>query len=194
MIKAVIFDLGGVVLKGNVEIFLKKGEKILGCKAKHVTNCVFDKKLNLGTSSLRTSFERVFGKKMFDDEFLPLIKAWISNWEMDEEMLAFAKKLGKRYQVAILSNSEQSYEEKYGERLAKVFSPIVYSHRERMIKPDNEIFEYCLKKLGLKAEECIMIDDAKENIKAAKELEMHAILFKNLNDLEKQLELFGVRA
>ncbi len=194
MIKAVIFDLGGVLLKGNVEIFLKKGEKILGCKAKHGTNCVFDKKLNLGTSSLRASFERVFGKKMFDDEFLPLIKAWVSNWKMDEELFEFAKKLRKRYTVAILSNSEQSYEEKYGKRLAKVFFPIIYSHRIRMVKPDKEIFEHCLKKLGLRAEECIMVDDAHENIKAAKELGMHAVLYKNMNDLEKQLELFGVRA
>ncbi len=193
MIKAVIFDLGGVVLKGNVEIFLKKGEKILGVKTKQESNCVFDKKLNLGTSSLRASFERVFGKKMFDDEFLPLIKAWVSNWEMDKEVFEFAKKLGKRYQVAILSNSEQSYEEKYDEELAKVFSPIIYSHRVRMIKPDKEMFEYILKKLGLEAEECVMIDDTHENIKAAKELGMHAVKYKSVNDLKKQLELFGVR-
>ena len=193
MIKAVIFDLGGVILKGNVETFLKNGEKILGVKAKQGSNCVFDKKLNLGTCSLRASFERVFGKKMFDDEFLPLIKAWVSNWQMDEELLAFAKKLGKKYEIAILSNSEQSYEEKYNEQLSKVFSTIVYSHRVRMVKPDKEMFEYCLKKLGLAAEECIMVDDAHENIKAAKELGMHAVLYKNLNNLEKQLELFGVR-
>lgn len=194
MIKAVIFDLGGVILKGNIEIFLKKGEKILECKAKQGTNCVFDKKLNLGTSSLRASFERVFGKKMFDDEFLPLIKAWVSNWEINEEMLAFAKKLGKRYQIAILSNSEQSYEEKYDKRLTKVFSPIIYSHRERMIKPDKEFFELALKRLGVKPEESIMIDDAKENIKASKSIGMHAIQFKSLEDLKKQLELHGVRA
>jgi len=130
---------------------------------------------------------------MFDDEFLPLIKAWVLNWKMDEELLSFAKKLGKRYTVAVLSNSEQSYEEKYDGRLSKVFWPIVYSHRVRMVKPDKEMFEYCLKKLGLAAEECVVVDDAPENIKAAKELGMHAVLYKNLNDLEKQLELFGVR-
>ncbi len=193
MIKAVIFDLGGVMLKGSLASFKKNGEKILGLKARPGTECVFDKKLNLGQSSLRPAFERVFGKKMFDDEFLPLIKAWMANWEMNEEMLAFAKKLGKKYKVAVLSNSDLSYEEKYGERLAKVFSPIVYSHRARMAKPDKEIFEHCLKKLELKAEECIMIDDAYENIKAAKELGMRAILFKNLETLKKDLKLHSVR-
>ena len=163
-------------------------------EARPGTECVFDKKLNLGQSSLRPAFERVFGKKLFDDEFLPLIKAWMANWEMNEEMLAFAKKLGKRYDVAVLSNSDLSYEEKYGESLANVFPTIVYSHRARMAKPDKEIFEYCLKKLGLSPEECIMVDDSQENIKAAKELGMHAIHFKNLENLKKQLELFGARA
>jgi len=194
VIKAVIFDLGGVVLKGNLASFKNKSEKILGVKAKPGTEALFDKKLNLGTSSLRAAFERVFGKKMFDGEFLPVIKAWMANWEIDEKLLSFAKKLGKRYNVAILSNSDLSYEEKYGERLAEVFPTIVYSHRARMLKPNKEIFEHTLKKLGLEPEECIMVDDVQENIRAAKELGMHAVQFRNFEKLKKDLELQGVRA
>jgi len=194
LIKAVIFDLGGVMLKGDVTKFISTGEKLLGTKAKQGTNTCFDRKLNLGTSSLRSAFERVFGVKMFDHEFIPLMKAWLSNWQMDEEMLAFAKKLGKRYKVAVITNSELSYEEKYDEKLSKVFPLIIYSHRARMIKPDKEIFEHALKKLGLEAEECIMIDDARENGAPCKELGIHFAHFKGINKLEKELELHGVRA
>lgn len=194
MIKAVIFDLGGVVLKGKASDFVKEGERQLGVKAKPGSDLCFDKKLNLGTSSLRAAFERVFGVKMFDHEFLPLIKAWMSNWVLDEEVYGYAKKLRKNYKVAILSNSELSFEEKYGERLKKVFSPIVYSHRVRMLKPELGIFKHALQKLGLQPEECIFVDDSRENSAPCQQLGIHFILFKDLNRLKKDLELHGVRA
>lgn len=194
MIKAVIFDLGGVVLKGNVMNFIREGEKQLGVKAKQGNETVFDKKLNLGTSSLRAAFERVFGVKMFDHEFLPLIKAWMSNWVLDNEVYALAKKLGKSHKVAILSNSDSSAEEKFDSQLKKVFSPIVYSHKVRMLKPDSAIFEHCLKKLGLQAEECVFIDDSSSNMAPCQKLGIHFILFKNLAQLKKGLESHGIRA
>ncbi|MFA4855564.1 MAG: HAD family phosphatase [archaeon] len=194
MIKAVLFDLGGVLLKGKTMKFIKDGEKLLGAKAKEGDECCFDRKLNMGTSSLRPAFERVFGKKMFDHEFIPLMKMWLANWQMDKEMLDFAKKLGKRYAIAILSNSEMSFEEKYGDALQKVFPVILYSHRERMVKPDKAFFELALKKLGVSAEEAIMVDDTQENLRPCKELGIHFILFKDLEKLKKDLELHGVRA
>lgn len=194
MIKAVIFDLGGVVLKGKTMHFIREGEKLLGAKARQGSEACFDRKLNLGQSSLRSACERVFGKKMFDHEFIPLMKLWLGNWQMDTEMLDFAKKLGKKYRLAILSNSEMSYEEKYNDSLSKAFPVIVYSHRAKMAKPAGDIFEYTLKKLGVSPEEAIMVDDAQENIEVARAIGMHAILFKNLEGMKKQLELHGVRA
>jgi len=194
VIRAVIFDLAGVVLRGNVETFVEKGEQILGYKAGPADNMCFDRKLNLGTSNLRDAFERIFEKKMFDHEFIPVMKVWLSNWEIDEEALAFAKSLGKRYKIAVLTNSELSFEEKFGDRLEKVFPLIVYSHRARMLKPGKKIFEHALKKLGLEPEECIMVDDSKAVEEGCRKIGIHFVHFKNLEKLKKQLELHGVRA
>ena len=191
MIKAVIFDLGGVVLKGSH--FIKKGEKILGKKAVHNNDACFDRKLNLGTSSHRAAFERVFGKKLFDDEFIKLMKAWLSNWEMDEEMLELAKKLRRKYKIAILSNTEQAYEEKYDNTLRKVFPVVVYSHKARMLKPEKPIFEYTLKQLGVQPEESVMVDDVKENCETAKRVGMNSILFKNRQQCENELKSLGAK-
>jgi len=194
VIKAVIFDLGGVLLKGSIRKFIEKGEQILGVKAKSNSELDFDRKLNLGISSERAAFERVFGKKMFDHEFIPLMKAWLSNWALDGELLEYAKALGKRYKVAIMSNSAQSFVEKHEEEWGGIFSPIVYSHKVRMMKPGKEIFEYTLQKLGLKPEECVLVDDCRENGETCKQLGMHFVLYRNLNKLKKDLELYGVRA
>ena len=194
MIKAVIFDLGGVLLKGSVRKFLEKGEKILGVKAKKGSELDFDKKLNLGQSSTRDAFERVFGKKMNDDEFIPLMKAWLGNWVLDEPLFEYAKALKKRYKIAIMSNSSQSFVEKHEHAWNRLFSPVVYSHKERMMKPNKEIFELTLQKLGLKAEECILVDDCRENGETCREIGMHFVQYSSLNKLIKDLELHGVRA
>ncbi len=193
MIKAVIFDLGGVVFKGSVKGFQKKAKK-LGFELKKGSETCFDEKLLLGQCSIRQALERVFEKKLSDEEFIELAKIYLGNWQLDEAVLEYAKALKKRCKVAILSNSEKSYEEKYYEVLKKVFSPILYSHRERMIKPDKEFFELALKKLGVQAEEAVMVDDARENEKPCRQLGIHFVQFKNLEKLRKDLELHGVRA
>lgn len=193
MVRAIIFNLGGVLLKGKTMDFTKQGEKILGARARNATEACFDKKLNLGTSSHRAAFERVFGRNMFDDEFIQLLKAWIGNWQLDEEMLALAKQLKKKYAIAILSNSEQTFEEKYDAILRKVFPFVFYSHKLRMAKPEKAIFEHALETMGINAEECVMVDDAKENEAPCRQIGMHFILFKDIEQLKKQLEAFGVK-
>lgn len=192
MIKAVIFDLGGVVLKGSVKNFKKKAGK-LGFEMKKGSEACFDKKLLLGTSSLRQAFERVFERKFFDNEFIELAKIYLENWQPDKEVLDYAKALGKRYELAILSNSEKSYEEKYDDILRKVFQVVLYSHRERMVKPDPGFFKLALKKLDVKPEEAVMVDDSIDNKRPCRQLGIHFVHFKGFEKLKKDLELHGVR-
>lgn len=193
MIKAVIFDLGGVLLKGSVKDFAKKAGK-LGFELKNGSEACLDEKLLLGTSSLRQAFERLFERKLFDHEFIDLAKAYLENWQLDEELFEYAKQLGKRYSLAILSNSEKSYEEKYDGDLRKVFPVVLYSHRERMLKLDLEFFKLALKKLGVGPEEAVMVDDARENERACRQLGIHFVHYKNLEKLKKDLEMHGARA
>jgi putative hydrolase of the HAD superfamily len=57
-----------------------------------------------------------------------------------------------------------------------------------MVKPDAEIYEHLMDKYGLKAEECVFIDDRDENIDSAKALGMMGIVFKNYNQASTELE------
>ena len=43
----------------------------------------------------------------------------------------------------------------------------VYSHQEKAIKPNLEIYRILLKRYGLKGEECVFIDDKPGNVQAA---------------------------
>ena len=60
-----------------------------------------------------------------------------------------------------------------------------------MIKPDPNIYRTLLDTYDLKEEECVFIDDRKENVEAAKKLGFHGIRFESYEqaagDLEKLL-------
>jgi len=68
-----------------------------------------------------------------------------------------------------------------------LFDGIVLSGEEKINKPDPEIYRRLLTRYGLKAEECLFIDDNLENIKAAQKLGFQTIHFTAANELRGEL-------
>lgn len=67
------------------------------------------------------------------------------------------------------------------------FRGVIVSAHERLLKPDPAIFELLLSRYGLKAEECLFIDDSAANIAGARDVGMAAHHFKDAAGLEKTL-------
>ncbi|MCM1503519.1 MAG: HAD family phosphatase [Bacteroidales bacterium] len=65
---------------------------------------------------------------------------------------------------------------------------IVVSGEEKMIKPDPEIYRILLDRYGLKAEECVFIDDTLRNTKAAEALGIKGIHLTSKDQLTKALK------
>lgn len=68
-----------------------------------------------------------------------------------------------------------------------LFDGIVLSGEEKINKPDPEIYRRLLTRYGLKAEDCLFIDDNKENIMAAQQLGFQTVLFTTANELRGEL-------
>jgi 2-haloacid dehalogenase len=68
----------------------------------------------------------------------------------------------------------------------------VVSGQVNAIKPEAEIFQILLGRIGRPAEECIFIDDSLVNITAAHVLGFKAILFQTPEKLRQDLELEGI--
>ena len=73
-----------------------------------------------------------------------------------------------------------------------LFREIVISGQVKMLKPNREIFEYLLGKIGRPAEECILVDDTFENITAARRLGFQTIHYHRPEQLWNELRAFGV--
>lgn len=74
----------------------------------------------------------------------------------------------------------------------KYFQKNFISGDLRLAKPQPEIYLHVLKKLNAKPEECIFIDDKKENCIAAIKLGIKSIIFKNTNQLKKELVKYNI--
>ena len=56
-----------------------------------------------------------------------------------------------------------------------------------IIKPSIEIYKYLLEKYQLNPEECLFIDDRKDNVDGAKNAGMNAVIFDNNYEIIKEL-------
>lgn len=94
------------------------------------------------------------------------------------------------YKVYLLSNySEDHYE--YISTHFKFFGledGRVISWQEKVLKPDARIYNILLDRYGLKAEECVFLDDTSENIDGAVAVGMQGIVFKDYAQGRAELE------
>ena len=63
-----------------------------------------------------------------------------------------------------------------------------FSAEVRLVKPDAAIYEHTLQGLGVAAPDALFVDDRERNIKAAKALGMHAILYQSIAQFRDELK------
>jgi putative hydrolase of the HAD superfamily len=55
------------------------------------------------------------------------------------------------------------------------------------------VYKRAIKDLGLNADDCLFIDDMKDNLMTAQKLGMHTIFFKGISNLKTELMMFGIK-
>lgn len=98
------------------------------------------------------------------------------------ELLNFIATLKGKYKLAVLSNinSRERLDLRFlpGE-LDQLFDVVIPSGEVGYIKPQPEIYQIALNKLGVLPEECVMLDDIEAFCEGARMAGMHAIQFLN---------------
>ena len=73
------------------------------------------------------------------------------------------------------------------------FRDVIFSCEIKMIKPEPEIYPYAAARFGLAPSSCLFIDDAPDNVKAAKQAGWHAIRFRNAAQCRRELSIMAKR-
>ncbi len=109
-----------------------------------------------------------------------------------QELFSLVRQLRKAgCKTALLSNTEKPAVEFFNRQNYNIFDVIVFSCLEGIKKPQKEIYELTLDRLGTSAEKTLFIDDRQDYIDGAKQAGLATILFKNVEQLEKDLVGFG---
>ena len=200
MIKAVIFDLGKVLIGGDwksVHDKIAKKLKMPLDKTVSIIQPIRDE-WSKGRINDREFWQKL--EKKLDRKLSPRFKKdlWLNDYIRKrkdvKETWKIASELKNRgFELAILSNTTPPHvkaNRKIGrfKRLRHLgFKIIILSCEVGYRKPESKIYKITLKRLKLKAKECVFIDDRKENIKAAQKLGIKSILFENPKKLRKDL-------
>ena len=197
MIKAIIFDAGGVIVESSalIDLFLS----IFKPKNKEE----FIKQVNLQAIPLckgemsEKDYWKEIGKVVELNNNFPE-DLWTTQYEkfthLDKEVLNLIINLRKHYKTALISNTIEPHRiinEKRG--LFKPFDVVILSHQVKMAKDNSDIFLLAVNKLNVKPEECIFIDDIQKFVDTAESFGMKGILFKSAEQLKKDLLKLGVK-
>ena len=194
MIKAIIFDLDGVIVeseKAHIEAeqqaFLEHGvqisaeglHKYTGTTAKMMfTELIKKHKLN-------TTFEEIFSQK---EEIL--FKLLEQEAEPTRGVIELLEKLKKRnVKLAIGSSSNKKLIEYVLRKLSitHLFDCVVSAENIVHSKPNPEIFLKAAAELGVSPVECAVIEDAKLGVEAAKRAGIKCVGYRNPNSGQQDL-------
>lgn len=180
MIKNLLFDLGGVIMDIEKERCVAAFEE-LGLR---------DARSYFGDFSQQGPFMRLEQGTISPDEFHAALRTGLPEGVSDEAIdKAFCKfltgipahrldelrRLRRSYRVYMLSNTnpimwKSKIRDDFGQQgltREDYFDGIVTSFEAKALKPDRAIFDYACRKLGIRPEETLFIDDSQANLDAA---------------------------
>ncbi len=200
MIKTVIFDLGGVLVRTEDKGPRTKLANRFGMSYEDLSALVYGcESAEMATRGEITSAEhketvlRELGLPpgtfpAFGEEF------WAGD-SLDKELVEFIKSLQGEYQTVLLSNAWDDLRVLLEEQwmIDGIFDQIFISAEMKTYKPDPDIFQMVIESLQQHPAELVFIDDFTENIIAAREAGINAVHFKNqeqtLSELAEYLDL-----
>ncbi len=199
VIRAVIFDVGGVLIRTPDRSSRLAWEQRLGLAEWESEEIVFGgemgTKAQLGEVSHAALWDWI-GRRLVlpEEQFSDFRRDFWRGDVLDTELVDYIRGLKPAYQTAIISNATDDLRRSLNETypIADAFDLIVVSAEERIMKPDHEIYQRTLRRLGRSAEEAVFIDDNRENVAAAREVGMAGVLFKPTIDLSLELAKLGV--
>jgi putative hydrolase of the HAD superfamily len=194
MIKAIIFDWGGVLIDNPAREMHKYYADVLGvevdeyCAVAHKYNDDFTRGL-IKESDMWQQICSELG--VSEPESKSLWGDGVNNvFNKKHEMFELIDDLKNRgYKIGFLSNTEMPAVE-YWKRnnYQKYFDEAVFSCLEHMAKPDAEIYHLICERLEVLPEETVFIDDKLEFVEGAKNIGMEGIVFENCEQTKKDLQ------
>ncbi len=203
MIKAIVFDMGGVLVDLDPKACIRAFLDILGYeRIKELIDPYHQKgiygELEEGAISADEFRAAVLAESRpgcTPQDVDRCMDAMISGMEPYKADLL--RELSKKYPLYLLSNNNAIAYDTFHQILRDlgldpdtIFREEFCSFQMKLLKPDSEFFREAIRRIGLPPEEILFVDDSQTNIEAARSLGIQTVLSPQGADLRKVFEGF----
>jgi putative hydrolase of the HAD superfamily len=201
MIKAVVFDLGNVLLNFDHRIIFQRlgrhvsSPDVLRWMGQKIKRLVIN--FETGAIDSDTFYTELHEIVRFDglsqDDFE---RQWAEIFWKNEELIDLLKALSKKVTLHMISNTNALHIQYAREAFPEVFEPfssMTLSYEIGKAKPDPEIFQRALNSASVHAEECLYFDDIRKYVASAHRLGIHAYQYVSVEGVRDVCEMYDIR-
>lgn len=196
-IRAVLFDLGGVIVRTEYQAPRQHLAERFGMDYDDIDKIVF------GGGANSSAARATIGEITEDEHWLNIMKVLkrpASEYErirdeffagdvVDRTLLDFLRSIKPKYKTGLISNAWSGLRNFIlREKFDDAFEYMVISSEVGVAKPNPKIFQIALEQLQVKANEVAFVDDFIENIEACRKVGMTGIHFKDPESAIKRLK------
>jgi glucose-1-phosphatase len=185
-IRAVIFDVGGVIVRTEDQSWRLRWAERLGVPPEVLSATVFDSEAaaeaTIGRIPADAVWAHVAATFHLEPDALAQLRAdFFAGDRRDDALVAFLRGLRPAYKTGILSNAWSDGRDVITGRyaLGDAADDLVVSAEVGVAKPDPGIYELATTRLRVRPDETIFVDDFARNVDGARKLGMHAVHFRN---------------
>ena len=195
MIRAIIFDIGNVLLKFDYEIAyerLRPDCTIIGDDV-YPSAYTIRQAYERGEMGRGDFLERVREVLRHGGSEAHFIEAWEQIFEVNEPMIELVRQLRGQLPLYLLSNISDLHTDYLSRTYPffEWFDGAVYSYVAGALKPEPEIYAVAVEGLGVPAEQILFVDDREENIRGAEAAGMLGIVYRSHAEFLVEMERRG---
>ena len=195
-IEAIIFDMDGVIFDTE-KLYFNVWERIFKKYGYDMTIDVYSSVMGIGRDNVKKVFKEIYGQdipieqmyKEKDEEVLAAIEE--NKVEVKagvKDILEYLEKNELKIALATSAKRDRVYKQLIGAGLLEKFDYILCGDEIINPKPNPEIFIKVAKKLEIKEEHCLVIEDSYSGLNAAFNAKMKVVHVPDLIDYHKKLK------
>jgi putative hydrolase of the HAD superfamily len=203
-IEAIISDFGGVLTSPLLDSFTAfqdqsgipleaLGKAMVAVAEREGKNQLFE--LEKGRLS-EAMFLKQLAEQLSSDLGRPVElhgfgERYLEHLDANEQMIDYMRELrGRGYKMAICTNNIREWEHGWRAKLPvdEIFEVVVDSAFVGFRKPEPEIFQITIDRLGVDAQAALLVDDVELNCDAARDLGMTAVWFRDTAQAIEEIE------
>jgi HAD superfamily hydrolase (TIGR01509 family) len=192
-IRALIFDLGGVLIQRVDRGRRSFWEGRLGVDGIEIARQLWLSPIGRKAMIGQASEEEVWVElgrhfSLAPEELNILEKDFKDESSLDVDLLDFIRALHHHYKTGVISDAFLTARSRLQQVIpAETFDTMVISAEEGVAKPDPVIYRRALDRLGVAPSEAIFVDDIPHNVAGAQAVGLHAIQFHDTAQVRQEI-------